>query len=383
MNYKKFLITISNFFDLIGLRGLNRQFKNKGFHLVGRIVQSRPVIFPGRENVQNILIIKQHNQMGDMICSTPLFSAFRQYFPHAYITLVAGMDNHQVVHNHPALNEVVVYHKLNFLSAPGEFWRFYRKLHERKYDLAVVPATVSVSVTSDLICKLSGAKFRLGVRILNGVENPSGFLYNLPVDLDWRNQRRHQIYRNLDLLKGIGIETEFIPPSIGISPVDENFADQFFTRHFSRTDMVIGFHPGAGKVANQWPADRFARLADYLVDKFQIKVLITVGPNDEIPVQKMTQLMKAPYTLAKKLTLQQIAALQKRMRLYITNDTGTMHVAAAVGVPTLALFGPTYFWEWGPIDKSHRCIQSPDANINSISFDEVKKATEEILQNLT
>ncbi len=380
MNYKKFLITISNFFDRIGLRGLNRQIKNSGFQFIGRILKSRSVPFPTQEDIKNILIIKQHNQMGDMICSTPLFSALRKNFPEAYITLIAGMNNYKVVQNHPDLNETIVYHKLNFLSAPGEFWRFYRKLHERKYDLAIVPATVSVSVTSDLICRLSGAKFRLGARTLNGRENPSGFLYNLPVDMDWRNQKRHQIFRNLDLLTGIGIEPEFIPPSIGISSKDENSANQFYQTHFSPTDKVIGFHPGAGKVANQWPAERFARLADYLVDKYHVRILITNGPDDAVPVQKMTQLLKSPFILTDELNLQQVAALQKRIRLYVTNDTGTMHLALAVGVPVLALFGPTNFWEWGPLDKFHRSIQSSDGNINSISFEEVKNIADEILQ---
>jgi ADP-heptose:LPS heptosyltransferase len=379
MSYKKFLITISHFFDRIGLRGLNRQFKNKGFHLLGRFFKSRAVVFPPLENIHNILIIKQHNQMGDMLCSTPLFSTLRKYFPQAYITLVAGMDNFKVVQNHPVLNEIIVYHKLNFLSAPGEFRRFYRKLHERKYDLAIVPATISVSVTSDLICRLSGARFRLGARMLNGMENPSGFLYNLPVDLDWRKQKRHQIFRNLDLLKGIGIEAAFIPPSMGISSIDTNFADQFYFSHFSAQERVIGFHPGAGKVANQWPAERFARLADYLVQKYQVKILITSGPNDALPVEKMIQSMKSPYVLSENHTLQQVAALQKRLRLYVTNDTGTMHLALAVGVPVLALFGPTNFWEWGPFDKSHRCIQSPDGNINSITCDDVKSLADEIL----
>ncbi|MCI0514323.1 glycosyltransferase family 9 protein [candidate division KSB1 bacterium] len=382
MSYKKFLITISKFFDRIGLRGLNRQIKNSGFRLLGRIFQPRAIIFSGDENIQNILIIKQHNQMGDMICSTPLFTALRKHFPNAYMTLVAGMDNFRIVMHHPDLNETIVYHKLNFLSAPGEFFRFYRKLHERKYDLAVVPATISVSVTSDLICRLSGARFRLGARRLNGVENPSGFLYNLPVDLDWRNQQRHQILRNLELLKGIGIEPQIISPSIGIPAPDAAMAKQFYQKHFSPTDKVIGFHPGAGKIANQWPAERFAQLADYLVEKYPVKILITSGPSDALPVQKMIESMKSPYILSEKHTLQEVAAIFKRMQFYVTNDTGTLHVALAVGIPVVALFGPTNFWEWGPLDNSHHSIQSPDGDITSISFESVQKVVDEIMTRL-
>jgi len=204
MSYKTFLIKISHFFDQIGLRHWERKLKDGLFKMLGRIFGARLVSKIDDARIQNILIIRQHNQMGDMLCSTPLFTAVRQRFPRAYITLIASEVNFPVVQYHPAIDRVLLFEKQNFLARPGDFIRFWRSLRERKYDLGIVPSTVSMSVTSDLLCLVARTRYRLGVRTLNGEANPSAFIYNLPVDLDWRNNHLHQTERNLVILKAIG-----------------------------------------------------------------------------------------------------------------------------------------------------------------------------------
>jgi len=379
MNYKQFIIEISRFSDRIGLRGLNRNFKIWFFRTIGLILKPKPVSWTEQQRIAKILIVKQHNQMGDMLCSTPLFTTLRRHFPGAHLTLVAGEPNFEVVHNHPDLDEVLEYQKLDFLSAPVGFWKFFRKLRKTGYELAVVPATVSNSVTSDLICWLSGATYRLGVSQLDGAENPSAFLFNIPMQLDWRGTQRHQVERNLDLLKGIGIQANYLPLSIGLSGEDEQFAEDFYQRHCRINEKVIGFHPGAGKIANQWGAQNFARVANELARKYHFKIFITCGPSDEQVVKQMSQAMEHPFVICKNMSIKKLAAILKKMALYITNDTGTMHIASAVGVPTLSLFGPTDPWQWAPKGEQHRFIKANDGQVTSIPVRTVLQEAEEFI----
>lgn len=371
MSYKTFLIKLSHFFDQIGLRHLERKLKDLFFKMLGRFFGARSVSQIEDARIQNILIIRQHNQMGDMLCSTPLFTAVRRRFPHAYITLIASEVNFPVVQYHPAIDRVLLFEKQNFLARPGDFIRFWRRLRDRKYDLGIVPSTVSMSVTSDLLCLVARTRYRLGVRTLNGEANPSAFIYNLPVDLDWRRDHLHQTERNLVILKAIGWNEPAGALSIGISPEDNQFAEHFLQEHAAENEVIIGMHPGAGKVPNRWPTERFARLAERLQQDAGVKIFITCGPMDTKVVETLLANLKIKATVCRNFSLTQLAAFMQKMRLYITNDTGTMHLAAAAGVPTLSLFGPTDPAQWAPPGALHRFLAAKDGNIQSISLEEV------------
>jgi heptosyltransferase-2 len=379
MTYKNFLIKISRCFDQIGLRHLERKLKNIFFKIPGYFLGAKPVEKIEDTQIQNILIIRQHNQMGDMLCSTPLFAAVRKRFQGAHITLIASEVNLPVVQHHPAIDRVLLFEKQNFLAQPGGFFRFWRSLRERKYDLGIVPSTVSMSVTSDLLCFVARTRYRLGVRTLNGEANPSAFIYNLPVDLDWRENHQHQTERNLVILKPIGWNEPAGALSIGVSPEDEIFATRFLQQHAAANDVIIGMHPGAGKVPNRWPTEHFARLAEHLAEKFGVKIFITCGPMDADVVETMVAALKIKATVCQNFSLTQLAALMRKMRLYITNDTGTMHLAAAAGVPTLSLFGPTDPHQWAPPGAAHRFLAANNGNIESISLEQVQMTAKAML----
>lgn len=380
MNYKEFLIKISRFFDQIGLRCWERKTKDLLFNALGRIFGAKLVDKINDAQIQNILIIRQHNQMGDMLCSTPLFTAVRKRFPRAYITLIASEVNLPVVQYHPAIDRVLLFDKQNFLAQPGGFFRFWRSLRDRKYDLGIVPSTVSMSVTSDLLCLVARTCYRLGIRTLDGEKNPSAFIFNLPVDVDWRENARHQTERNLAILQPLGWSEPPEPLSIGVSNEDVVFAEEFLKQHAAQNALIIGMHPGAGKEPNRWPTDRFARLAADLAKKFDTRIFITCGPMDHEVVETMVKQLKIKATICRNFSLTQLAAFMQKMKLYITNDTGTMHLAAAAGVPTLSLFGPTDPNQWAPLGTTHRFLAATDGKISSISLEQVRVTAETMLK---
>jgi ADP-heptose:LPS heptosyltransferase len=136
-------------------------------------------------------------------------------------------------------------------------------------------------------------------------------------------------------------------------------------------------HPGAGGPEKRWPADRFARVAEHLAGKFDCKVVVTGGPVDAEGVQGLvasarTTVVQAPCTL----TVGRLCALIRRFSILLCNDCGPMHIAAALHVPVLAVFGPSSFQLWGPYpaDPRHVVVAAPDGRMQSITAEQVVEA---------
>ncbi len=348
-------------------------------------VNNRPVdvnkIYP--EKVKNVLIVKQHNQLGDMLCTLPLIAAIRKKFPIASITLVASKDNYAVMDN-PAniyLDRVILFKK----SPLNEYNRFFKELKDRKYDIGIVPSTVSFSRTSHLINYLSGAKIRVGVKSADGRFNKSEYLLNLKADFIWDKNKIHQTERNLEIGKLLNCylnEKEKKEIKLYLNKEEINFAKDFINRTFpNRNKKIIGFHLGAAKIPNRWSLENFLELIVKLYKKINNYVLLTKGPLDkELIIKISSELESRGIEFAiTSFNIRIVAAILTLIDLYITNDTGTMHTASFVGTPMIALFGPTNGYEWGPLKENQIYIQSPTKNINDIKPDVVFKKSVELL----
>lgn len=330
--------------------------------------------------VQKILIVRQHNQLGDMLCAVPLLRAVRQKFPNAKITLVTSPVNYEVVKDNPFINEILNFDKSRFFKSPKKFLEFISKL-KAGFDIAIVPATVSISTTSNFLAYVSNARIRIGPKSLNGMENPTSFLFNYQVILDWRNDpKKHQTERNLDIVRAFGIDTDDLSYVIPTFDEDKKFAS-FFLKEHKNFDFIIGYHPGAGKVKNRWSAKNFAELAVKLADQFNTLTLITAGPMDDEPVQEMIDQIKGKlrYIVLKNQKISRVVAVIESIDLFITNDTGTMHIAGATKTPVISLFGPTDPYQWSPINENKFFIRSRTGEINDITIEQVYELAREIL----
>lgn len=330
--------------------------------------------------VKKILIVRQHNQLGDMLCAVPLLRAIRQKFPNAKITLVTSPVNYEVVKDNPFVDEVLNFDKAKFFKSPKEFLEFINKI-KSGFDIAIVPATVSISTTSNLLAYISGARIRIGPKSLNGIENPTSFLFNYQVVLDWENEpKKHQTERNLDIVRAFGIETDDLSYVIPTFDEDKKFARDFL-KEGEKFDFIIGYHPGAGKVKNRWSAKNFAKLAIKLAEQFNALTLITAGPMDDEPVKEMIEQIdeKLKYLVLKNQKISRVVAVIESIDLFITNDTGTMHIAGATKTPVISLFGPTEPYQWSPINENKFFIHSKTGEINDITVEQVYELAREIL----
>jgi heptosyltransferase-2 len=335
---------------------------------------------------KRILVIRQHDQLGDMLCVVPLLRALRKRYPGAYIALITSPVNNDVMLENPYIDRVILYDKKEFLGEGKlhllRFVRFLRNLRREKFELAIVPATVSVSSTSDLLALLSGARYRIGPRSLGGRENTWGALYNYPVELNWEHTpHRHQTLRHLDIVHDLWLGATDYSSEIGLTDAERESARRYLKEKRIEEKKFVVFHPGAGKIPNRWPVARFAQLATTIAKERGLSVLITQGPMDAEPVSAMSSLLPVSHVIAEGMKIRDVAAILSLARLVISNDTGIMHVAAAVGAPVLSFFGPTDPQQWAPIGTRHRYLLATDGQIDNIGIEEAMRSVVEMLQS--
>jgi ADP-heptose:LPS heptosyltransferase len=366
------------------LRPIELIFKRGLSAILGFLLPSRPPREAFPKNLQRILVIRQHNQLGDMLCVVPMLRALHAAYPGVRISLMTSPVSHNVMWHNRYLSDTILFDKREFLQGKvlrlGKLISFVAMLRRRGFQIVLVPSTISTSFTSDLLAYLSGAPIRVGAASLNGRANPSAFFFNVPVELDWREQpHRHHTLRNMDILAGSGISTPDLSLDIALDEDEERAGKSFVDKLKPGRALVIGYHPGAGKAPNRWPAERFAELIDLVAGRIHATALVTCGPIDKEQVEDVQRAVKTPIEISRNHPIRQLASILRHLDLYITNDTGLMHVAAGVGVPVLSLFGPTDPEQWAPIGRQNRYIRGEGGDITNISVEQVFAASMDML----
>lgn len=334
--------------------------------------------------VKNILVVGKNNQFGDMICALPLYAALKKKFTEAKITLVASKTSYPVPLKeiNPFLDQVLVYDK----SSLKTIFKFYRELKKVKYQIGIVSSTIKYSTTSHIINFLSGAKIRVGVSSIDGKINKDAKYLNVKKDFFWDKEKKHQSERNLDVVRQVGCDLtpeEIEKIKIVLSKEDERNANNFINHHFSnKSKKIIAVHPGGGKAPNIWPVENFFNLLLRLYENYNNYVLITCGPMDKEIVDKLTTKLieKNIEYVIENLPVKHLCAALKRTDLYITNDTGTMHLAASSGTKLIGLFGPTQIYEWASHGENQLYIRPESGKIDDISVDEVFILSKKVLE---
>jgi heptosyltransferase-2 len=338
------------------------------------------------EEIKKILVVKQHNQFGDMLCTYPIFPALKKRFTTAKITLVASKENSIFLKagTDPYIDELLIYKKFNLWN----LIKFIIKIRKVKYDIGIVPSTVSISRTSHLINALSKARIKVGVKSLDGKENKYSSLLNLKKDFDWRGKEVHQKHKNLEIVKQIGAEltTEEIN-NIRINLDDEEIrnAQNIYIKYFpDKSKMIIGIHCGAGKIQNRWDVKKFAELMEKMNKEYNCYFYCSNGPMDgqvSKELEKNLEGKNVKYKIIKDNGIIETAAMISLCNMFISNDTGIMHIADYTGVKVISLFAETKGYEWASMRKNCIYIQSKTENINDIEVDEVFNTSIKLLTN--
>jgi predicted lipopolysaccharide heptosyltransferase III len=286
--------------------------------------------------MNNILVIKLR-YIGDVLLATPALEALRFAYPATRLTMLVNCGTEEVLFANPNLDQTMVLDRGSLLVQA----RFVRDLRRRRFDLVI---DLTDADRSAFMTWASGAPLRIG---FNDEQRLRGRCYTTVVRAD---SGSHRIERDLAALKPLGIKAGAKLPRLWLTGADEQQAEALLDRLAVRYDApVVVVQPGARYWFKAWPVERFAELVDRLAEEKQCQVLIG-GSRAEIELaQAVTRLCRSrPVIIAGEADVRTFAAVLKRSALFVGNDTGAMHIAAAVGTPTVGLFGPSDPREWGP-----------------------------------
>jgi len=289
--------------------------------------------------MKNILVIKLR-YIGDVLLATPVLRTLRDRFPPARLTMAVNEGTEDVLKWNPDLDEVLVVARGGLVQQI----RFLGEVRRRRFDCVI---DLTDGDRSAMLSRLSGAPVRIG---FNEERRWRGLLYTSVAQT--RSDAIHRMERDLEAVRILGIEPKVSPLVLHTSHQDEEDAARLLGEAGLGADSprpLVMFHPGARYWFKAWPAERFATLADRLTDAYGCRVLVGGDANDrEVAHAIHARARSAPALLAGHTTLLQFAAVLKRCALFVGNDNGPMHMAAALGTPVVGLFGPSDPSVWGP-----------------------------------
>lgn len=330
--------------------------------------------------VCRILVIRQHNQLGDLLAGVTVFRALKEKYPKAHLTLIASKDNYQGAVKNKFIDRLYIFNKTKMFN-PFNLYSFFRFLREN-YDIVIVPVTVSISFTSNLMARISNSKIRIGPNSLDGNINESAFFFDRRIDIDWRKYPDCNVAEQiLEIVRPFGIETKNFNSEISFDKVDVSAAKEFLlSNEISQNNKLIGLHVGAGKIPNRWSLNKFVELINNLSKEYGCNFFLTGSDADKEAIDYVKKNLKIKLNDFLNRPISEVAALISLSNLFITNDTGIMHVAGATDTPQISLFGPTNPFNWAPCGKNKIFIRKSDL-IDDISVDDVLKVCKSLLEN--
>jgi len=329
-------------------------------------------------NPKSFLIVRQHNQLGDLLAGVSLFRALKEKYPGSKTTLIVSPANYTAVQKNKYIDQVFIFNKKRLFD-PIYFFKL-RGLLRKDYDAAIVPVVVSISFTSNLLARLAKAKTRIGPSYLEGEKNKSDFFFDRRINLDWRKQPDSNVAdRILDIARPFGINTKNYRSEISFDKNDSLTADKFLKEMGAgKKSIIIGFHAGAGKPPNRWSLDKYAELINRLKKEYDAVFYLTGSSADKEEISYLTQKLGFPVGLFLNHTIPQVAAIIEKSTMFISNDTGIMHVAGATNTPQISIFGPTNPFNWAPVGSNKYFIRKSEL-IDDVTVDDVYQICKTIL----
>jgi len=285
--------------------------------------------------------------IGNMIFLTPALKALRKALPSSSFCFLLGpYGAEKAIEGSDLIDKKIVIEPERYRGLSG-YIKLIRELRKDHFTLSIT-STGTNPVKSGLLCFLSGIKFRSGENI-----GGKGFFYNLKIPFD---KDHHEVESNIQLVQSLGIEVKDRSLFIQRSEEDKNFARNLFSQRGLEGKLVIGIHPGSGVHQagfKRWPKEQFCLLADQLIEDLEAAVILFGGADEVELADEIKKMMRSkPIIMSGKTSLAQTAPLIEKCQLFISNDSGLLHVAGAVNTPVIGIFGPTNTKRTGPYPDS-------------------------------
>lgn len=309
------------------------------------------------------VLVKKFGGIGNVVMSTPMLEKLGEAFPSARMTvLVQSEGAREVLDGFSFVHETVVV-PVGKYRAKGRFlflvemFKYALRIRSRRYDLIVngFGGYGGGSWLSALLTWLMGGRYRIGY-----ARAPWNRLYTRSIV---SAGEIHEVERNAALVDLVapGRTGGELRVRFNIEESERRRAGGLLKEWgISDSDLLIGMHPGCGPLTfKRWDPARFAGLADRLAEKCGAKVIIFGGPEEtDLARSIASRMTSSPVNAVGKTSLRQAAALIARCKVFVSNDTGLMHLAAAVGVSVVAIFGPTDYRRTAPYGSGHTVLRA-------------------------
>lgn len=310
----------------------------------------RAVGFPGRrKDIKRFLVISTTGA-GDTLMGVPAIRALKETYPDCHVGVLANPAGAELLRGNPAIDDIHIFRRgiKGFIGLPFLIYSLWANKFSSAFILHSSDRTVW------LLAFLSGANTIVGTDLDNrGLDS---ILTNVIPHPDV-----HGIEMRLKIVETAGATTTNKEIDMFLNDADLSEAESFLNSSgMKQNDMIIGIHPGAKDAFKCWPSERFIEAGNQLKIKYNSKIIITGGPGESRLADSVCKGIKGSVSAAGKLSVRGTAALIKMMNLYVSNDTGPMHMAFAVKTPTVALFAPTDSRLSGPhLARNAVAIQRP------------------------
>ena len=316
----------------------------------------KPLSFIGEGKINPLgevrkILIRSANWVGDAVMGLPALASVRQSFPLAEIFILAKPWVADLFKDSPEINRVILYQSPGIHEGFRGKWKLARELKLERFDLAL---HLPNSFESALISFLAGIPERIGYNT-----DGRGILLTHRVPVNGKIKRGHQVEYYLHLLRCLGFAPAEGVPILKTSPKVLEEAERILGSHgVKKSDPLIGVSPGAQYgSAKEWFPERYGELADRISREIGARILILGSMGDRLVASQICRKTgPGAIDLTGKTTLAQAIGIIARCRLFITNDSGLMHVASALRVPLVAIFGSTDPLRTGPLSKNSRVL---------------------------
>ena len=293
--------------------------------------------------IKKILIIKPRG-IGDVVLSTILLDNLKAHYKDAKIDYLTEPFTKPVVENLADVNKVLTMEK-NELSL-----KVALRLRKEKYNLIIDswsnPRTAQITF-------FSGVKYRVGYSYRG-----RKYAYNLQATSD--KGIHHTAEHNLELLKPLSINVVSKKIQFSLRNDEINFAKKYFQENFPNNKLVVGIIPAGGWSSKRCDAEKWVEICGAILKEYDVSFLILWGPGDEKDSEFIRENLKEKAVVAPETTIREMAALINECEIVVANDSGPMHIAAALEIPTLGIFGPTDPKAHGPYSHNSDYIIKDD-----------------------
>jgi len=317
---------------------------------------------------RNILVI-DFGQLGDVVLSLPALQAIRTRFPRARITVAVGRAAAPVVELSGHADETLAVDRVGLRDGPkpASIWqvmKLVKSVRQSKYDFVIDLHSLS---ETNLLGFLSGANHRLfSRRPGRSLDFLSNFHDRPPIE----DRAKHAVDRYLDVLAPLRIGKVSRVPRLRPREEDNAYVQELLKKASAGRDApLVGIFPGAGHASRRWPLERFAELARKLDSNDDVRVVLFAGPEERAAVREMRALFPTSTLVFDQLSVPQLASASAQLAVFVSNDTGPMHIAAAVGTPVVILMRTHPMLKcYVPPGKGHRVVHGRE--ITNITVDD-------------